>query len=57
MNLASSMHTSLFQSQFLAIFTNQYPVFLFHFLPGAMKKVQFGTRELAGANIHKPHST
>ena len=32
-------------------------MFLFHFLPGATKKVQFGTRELPGANIHKPHRT
>ncbi len=28
-------------------------VFLFHFLPGATKKVEFGTREWPGANIHK----
>ncbi len=27
-------------------------VFLIHFLPGAMKKLQFGTQELPGANIH-----
>ncbi len=32
-------------------------VFLFHFLPGPKKKVQFGTRGLPGANIHKPHRT
>ena len=32
-------------------------MFLFHFLTGATKIVQFGTWELSGANIHKPYST
>ncbi len=41
----------------LTLHSHYSAVFLFHFLPGATKKVEFGTRELPGANIHKPHRT